>query len=141
MDLTITITIPDEAVDRFVDLLCGDREGTHCGNLLTSSCSANWLFGLEHRPGCWLVCDDESMDEAQRVWMLCTQDDEDIKRLMDKAQNGEPLPNHMYLMDRAAALRALEYSVQRWGVEAFLEGNICHDEAVQHALLGEVRYG
>ena len=63
--------------------------------------------------------------------------------LLGSVLAGEPLPECWYLMDTAAAHRALAYGVQRWGAHAFF--NRCdygdYDCAVQHALLGEVRYG
>ena len=134
--MNISITLPDDSANGFIDVLCGDPEGTHCGDLLLRSFSGWWLFGLLHRPGYWLVCDAERMTGA-----VFDEAMQDAEALMDKAQRGESLPENVYLMDRAAAIRALTYGVERWGVEGFLGGRGDEDCAVQHALLGRVLYG
>jgi hypothetical protein len=94
-----------------------------------------WLRGVDRDPELgWLVWEDDEQHrwgkepdrlEARSAWLA-----------------GEPLPKGWYRLDRAAAVRAWEEGVKRWGVGWYAQVDaIREDVVVQLALLGEVRYG
>jgi len=144
--LTVTIPLTSDH-ECFIELLTGSgpdvpEDRRHCGDVLTRGFSGYWLCGVERDPTLgWLAFDQygfaedaEDLDsdpsavqlsEAEAAWRA-----------------GEELPARFYRLDRAAALRALQYAIERWGV-GFIDttdyGDL--DCAVQHALLGDVVYG
>jgi hypothetical protein len=94
-----------------------------------------WLRGVERDPDLgWLVWEDDERHEwgfepnrmaARNAW-----------------REGQPLPEGWYRLDRAAAVRAWEEGVKRWGVGWYAEVDAPREDlVVQLALLGEVRYG
>ncbi len=94
-----------------------------------------WLRGIEHDP---------------ELGWLCWEDDERHRRGFEPDRTaargawlaGEPLPKGWYRLDTAAALRAWEAGVRRWGIGWYERVDaIVEDVVVQLALLGEVRYG
>lgn len=121
---TITVTINPQWIEyltKYPDIFDSNRAGY-------------WLRGVEHNITGWLVWEDDekckpgdepNRAEALREWML-----------------GNPLPEHWYRLDRAAAIRAWEEGVKRWGVDWYEEADSTREDVVvQLALLGEVRYG
>ena len=94
-----------------------------------------WLRGIAHHPERgWLCWED---DERHR------QSEEPLRaEAMAAWRTGEPLPAGWYRLDRAAALRAWEVGVKRWGVGWYAQVDAqAEDIVLQEALLGEVRYG
>ena len=92
-----------------------------------------WLRGVER--------DDE------RGW-LCLEYDERGREppyrieALAAWRAGEKLPPGWYRLDRAAALRAWEEGVKRWGVDWYRQTDAGReDEVIQLSLLGEIRYG
>ena len=107
----------------------------------------NDIFGKMYA-GYWLRA---VAHDPERGW-LCWEDDEQHRRGEEpgRAQameawvwgKGLPLPNGWYRLDRAAALRAWEAGIKRWGVGWYAQVDAqCEDIVLQEALLGEVRYG
>lgn len=146
MEITLTVTICDDEAQGFVDLLCGCPKGEHGGDMLLRGFSGYWLTGMAHKRTdsgpVWLVIDREDMTPEQYEAAMNMSRDE-CHAMLDAAPTWDHLPECFYVMDTAAAHRALTYGVQRWGADAFFArcdyGD--YDCAVQHALLGEVRYG
>ncbi len=94
-----------------------------------------WLRGVDRHPERGWICwesddqhrhgDEPNREEAVRSWAL-----------------GQPLPKGWYRLDRAAALRAWEEGVKRWGVDWYENTDAAREDVViQLSLLGEVRYG
>jgi len=94
-----------------------------------------WLRGVALNDDTGWLCweDDEkcrygeepNFETAKHEWVL-----------------GNPLPEHWFRLDRAAAIRAWEEGVKRWGVDWYEECDSTREDiVVQLALLGEVRYG
>lgn len=94
-----------------------------------------WLHGaaLDEKLG-WLVY-EERFDGYRTTTA-------DLEAIALKWRAGEPLPPRWYRLDRAAALRAWEEGVKRWGINWYddVDGTR-EDVVVQLALLGEIRYG
>lgn len=108
---------------------------TKCSDLFRMDCVGYWLRGVEF--------------DVELGW-LCWEDDE--RRLHGREPNreaalkawraGDLLPEHWFRLDRAAALRAWEEGVKRWGVDWYEDADSAsYDTVVQIALLGEERYG
>ena len=92
-----------------------------------------WAHGADRNPQLgWLVFEhnDKEPDVSER------------KRVAALWRAGKDLPPRWYRLDRAAALRAWEEGVKRWGVNWYDDvDSTREDVVVQLALLGEVRYG
>jgi hypothetical protein len=139
LTITFTVTIPDEEVNEFVELICGGED--HAGDLLLRGFSGYWLCGIARytRPDLrgWLVW-DQCADEAEQQ---STRDmDEGAADLL---RGGCSLPPRYYFVDRATAIKILEAGVKRHGSD-FYNGTCDYvgiDEVVQTVLLGEVTYG
>ena len=96
-----------------------------------------WLRGIDRHPErgslCWEddwqhdVDEEPNRKEATEAWVW---------------GKGLPLPKGWYRLDRAAALRAWEEGVKRWGVDWYEHTDAEREDVViQLSLLGEVRYG
>lgn len=149
---TITVTIPITRDHRdFMELLTGSTSSTpkgeaHCGDVLIHGFSGYWLRGVTRDPELgWLCYDFESFwndRNASDSFGIPSEEDEVFKPIVAAWRAGEELPEHVYRLDRAAALRALQYAVERWGLDFYDNTDYGElDCAVQHALLGEVIYG
>jgi hypothetical protein len=133
--------VTGEDAELFIELLCGEaKTDGHVGDMLIPGFSGHWLYGLAHTrtpDPAWLVCDRENMTQEQ-FDLACANTD----ALFEHLQQGNTYED-VYLMDRAAAIRALAYGVGRWG-DRFLDG-CCdygdYDIAVQVALMGDLVYG
>lgn len=108
---------------------------TQCNDLFETTRAGYWLRGVEY--------------DAALGW-LCWEDDEkcrhgeepNLKEALEAWQAGKTLPEHWFLLDRTAALRAWEEGVKRWGVDWYEQVDAQREDVVlQLALLGEVRYG
>lgn len=102
------------------------------------------IFGRQYA-GYWL----RGVEQDEYGW-LCWEDDEKCARGSEPNRTeafvawvtGEPLPAHWFRLDRAAALRAWEEGVKRWGVDWYQHTDAQREDVViQLALLGELRYG
>jgi hypothetical protein len=125
---TFTITIE---VDSFwVEYLTG-----YGSDIFGRQYAGYWLRGVDRHPEReWLCWEDDEQHrkgeephrvEALRAWAL-----------------GEKLPDGWYRLDRAAALRAWEEGVKRWGTSWYEHTDANREDVVvQLALLGEIRYG
>lgn len=125
-----TFTLTVEVDPNWVDYIIKD-----VGIFLTS-CAGYWLRGVEKDidGGGWLVWEDDEKckwgkepdrEEALRAWRA-----------------NESLPPHWFRLDLAAALKAWEEGVKRWGVDWYEQVDARREDVVvQLALLGEVRYG
>jgi len=144
--------------DDFIGLLLGTPKGTearrsHSGDVLLQCFSGYWLCGVCRNPlglHGWLVFEDEygegrsspeALDEhAQDRLNEWAHLDEEGREPFKATFEGEGV---FYFVDRAVAMRALEYGRKRWG-ESFTDGTCDYadmDCAVQVALLGKVTYG
>lgn len=107
---------------------------TYDATIFQRNYAGYWLCGVAYEENLgWLVyeeADDKAVGEAR-----C----EIVKKLW---LAGEPLPERWFRLDRAAALRAWEEGVKRWGIDWYEETDAQREDVVvQLALLGEVRYG
>lgn len=124
-----TFTLTVEIDPKWIDYL------TQSNDIFTQSRAGYWLRGVEHnKERGWLVWEDDekcrfgqepNREAAIHEWAL-----------------GNPLPEHWFRLDRAAAIRAWEEGVKRWGITWYedVDGRL-EDVVVQLALLGEIRYG
>ena len=123
---TITVTINPSWIEYL----------TKYPDIFDSNAAGYWLRGAEHDPELGWLCweDDEKCahgEEPNRVEAY-----EAWKARLD------PLPHGWFRLDRAAAIRAWEEGVKRWGVDWYEKADsTSQDVVVQLALLGEVRYG
>jgi hypothetical protein len=104
-------------------------------DIFSSSCAGYWLRGVALGPQGWLVWEDDDK---------CQSGQEPNREIAMKAWelDANPLPEHWFRLDRAAAIRAWEEGVKRWGVDWYEEADAQREDVVlQLALLGEVRYG
>ena len=124
-----TFTITVEVNSSWVEYL------TEYGDIFASDRAGYWLRGVEH--------------ESALGW-LCWEDDEKCRpgkepnrqAALTAWRAGEPLPKRWFRLDRAAALRAWEEGVKRWGVAWYEDVDANREDVVvQLALLGETRYG
>jgi len=124
-----TFSIVVEIDQNWIDYL------TQCGDILMLQYAGYWLRGVEHRSDlgwlCWEGCDK------------CFQGEEPNRTAASRAwAAGEPLPENWFRLDHAAAVRAWEEAVKRWGVDWYERTSSTREDiALQLALLGEVRYG
>lgn len=127
MKHTFTLTV--EIDPKWIDYL------TQGNDIFASSRAGYWLRGAEHDPELgWLVWEDDEK---------CHHGEEPNRVTAYKAwKSGEALPEHWFRLDRAAAIRAWEEGVKRWGITWYedVDGRL-EDVVVQLALLGEIRYG
>jgi hypothetical protein len=109
---------------------------THYPDIFAGNYVGYWLRGVENLPELgWLCWED---DEKGRLH----GHEPNGKEAMRAWRAGEPLPKHWFRLDRAAALRAWEEGVKRWGVDWYEEADATsYDIVLQLALLGEIRYG
>jgi hypothetical protein len=122
---SLTVEIDEGWIDYLVqsnDIFNGNRAGY-------------WLRGVEFEPELgWLCWED---DEKHR-W----RNEPNRQGALKAWREGKPLPEHWFRLDRAAALRAWEEGVKRWGVDWYEQVDASvEDTVVQLALLGETRYG
>lgn len=107
------------------------------GELFRSDISGYWLRGIELNPEKgWLCWEDDDVHVPGR--------EPDREDAINAWHAGVHLPPGWYRLDRAAALRAWEEGVKRWGADwykAAAEPDQEQDEVIQLALLGEIRYG
>jgi len=93
-----------------------------------------WLRGVERDPSGWLCRED---DEKPR-----RGEETHLREAILAWRTGQELPRGWYRLDRAAALRAWEEGVKRWGVDWYENTDAAREDVViQLSLLGEVRYG
>jgi len=111
---------------------------TQHNDIFGGSYAGYWLRGVEH----------DDADDG-KGW-LCWEDDEKCRHGEEPNREmaiyewklGNPLPEHWFRLDRAAAIRAWEEGVKRWGVDWYEETDSTREDVVvQLALLGEIRYG
>lgn len=125
---TFTITV---AVDPFwVDYL------TKYPGIFGRQYAGYWLRGVErHTERGWLCWED---DEQHRQG-----EEPDREEALEAWRSGDPaLPKGWYRLDSAAALRAWEEGVKRWGVDWYEQTDANREDVVvQLSLLGEIRYG
>lgn len=139
--IQVELDLTGEDAEGFIELLCGEAKADgHIGDMLIQGFSGHWLYGLAHTrtpDPMWLVCDHENMTRKQFAY-ACDNSDALLRQLQDGGTVED-----VYLMDRAAAIRALAYGVGRWG-DRFLDGRCDYgdyDIAVQVALMGDLVYG
>ena len=107
---------------------------TQYNDVFNRGSAGYWLRGVERSELGWLCWED---DEQHRHG-----DEPDLEEALRAWVAGEPLPPHWFRLDRAAALRAWEEGVKRWGVDWYEQVDADREDAVlQLALLGEMRYG
>ncbi len=92
-----------------------------------------WAQGVRVDAG-WLVfeCDDHRANQTE------------IDEAVRAHEAAKPLPEGWHLLDRAAAGKAYDEAVKKWGIDWFTDGRTDggrYDVAVQLALLGEVCFG
>ncbi len=128
IDVTLKIPVPDE----FVDYL------TSYDDLFRTGHSGYWAYGYgvdDRRTGkpAWLVY-EMSADEGVPT-------DEEAELAETQYQGGAGLPDHWFVLDREAALKVLAEGVKRFGVDFYEDSDATTmDDAIQLALLGEIRY-
>ena len=137
--VTVAVTVPPDEVDDFAELLTGNDD--HCGDLLLRGFSGWWLIGVEHL----------KLPDGSWAWLVRDELDDDVGSAGDDAatataiaQAGDDLPDGYFLVNRATAVEVLRLGVERYGSPDFYDGTADYgdiDNAVQLALLGEVRYG
>lgn len=128
-NVTATIDI-DVPVESWIDWL------TRCSDIFKPGYIGYWACGVKHHPDRgWLVfedCDGEfrgkkepNHDAAVKAWKA-----------------GEALPARWYRLDREMTIKAYIEGVKMWGLEWFeTKGDSAtYDAAIQHAMLGELRY-
>jgi hypothetical protein len=93
-----------------------------------------WAYGAEcDRELGWLVY-EQSDDPRPNQTTVCA-----VERVW---RAGKALPPRWYRLDRAAALRAWEEGIKRWGADWYEQTDSTREDVViQLALLGEIRYG
>ena len=105
----------------------------------------NDVFGRQYA-GYWL----RGVERDDALGWLCWEDDEkhrwgkepNLNQALAAWRAGEPLPEGWYRLDRAAALRAWEEGVKRWGVDWYHQTDAGREDVViQLSLLGEIKYG
>ena len=137
-DGSVTVNEPDSSKHTFT---------------LTVEIDPNWVEYLTVYPdifgaacGYWLrgVAFDE-----ERGWLVWEDDEKcrfgqepNLEEALEAWRNGSVLPSHWFRLDRAAALKAWEEGVKKWGVDWYEQTDARREDVVvQLALLGEVRYG
>jgi len=129
-----------ELVD-WCELLMGSFPGAerrHGGDLLTRGFSGWWLYGVHCEPGKGYLAIDQEEYRGDLAALEPFEDSLDESELTQA-----DLPQHVYLVDAAACIRALKWGREQWG-RRFDDGTEDYnaaDSAVQVALLGEVVYG
>jgi hypothetical protein len=129
-----------ELVD-WCELLMGSFPETkmrHGGDLCIRGFSGWWLYGVHRTPGKgYLVIDQEEYRGDLAAL-------EPFEASLDRGELTQAdLPQHVYLVDGEACIRALKWGREQWG-RRFDDGTEDYnaaDSAVQVALLGEVVYG
>jgi hypothetical protein len=124
---TIEIEVP---VETWIDFL------TKSTDIFKHSYIGYWACGVKHHPERgWLVfedCDGEyknkkepNHDKAVKAWKA-----------------GEELPKRWFRLDKAMAIKAYVEGIKLWGIDWFdTKGDAStYDAALQHAMLGELRY-
>jgi hypothetical protein len=133
---------PGDQYDDFLTLLTGAVAGTpkgdrHSGDVLIRGFSGWWLYGVDRTPELgWLVY-DELANETRPSPLV---EAEAVRRWRE---GDEALPGNFYRLDRATAMKVLQWGLAKWG-DDFVDGTCDYgdyDEAVQTILLGEVVYG
>lgn len=119
------VTVPGEWIDfltRYNDMFRSDHSGY-------------WMFGAVHFDGGWIAyeCADDKRPTEEEIGMVENAHDE-----------GQPLPERWFVIDKAFAIKAYLERAKEHGVDWY--NNLDHDAsdydvAVQMAALGEVRYG
>lgn len=128
-----TMRVPGEWIDfltKYSDIFRTDHSGY-------------WMYGvsIDNGDGCtpeggWLAY--EHGDDARPT--------EEEEGMVENAhQDGEPLPERWFLIDKAFAIKAYVEGAKKWGLDWYDERKdndaTTYDWVVQMAALGEARYG
>lgn len=102
-----------------------------------------WARGVErtNKRG-WLVWEFENDPRYADMPRDDFYTDKPHKEALAAWRADAPLPQHYYRLDEAAAIKAWQKGVERWGVDWYDRADAnYYDELIQFALLGELRYG
>lgn len=111
----------------------------HNDIFMTSYCGY-WMSGME-------------LDENGGGWLVHEQDDDydcaaaaanhpEYNAIVKAWQDGKPLPDKWFRLDKEAAIRAWIEGCKKYGVDWYENSDaVSMDVVIQLALLGEVRYG
>lgn len=97
-----------------------------------------WLAGMEHDDTGWLVYEYD-IGGDDNPYPIDRKERADIVQAW---QQGQPLPNRWYRLDKQAAILAYKHGVEKYGINWYDEGDAnTYDYVIQLALLGELVYG